>query len=216
MRVAFFDFDHTLLCADSNQLWIDYLHAQRLIDAAALATHAGFMRDYRAGTLDFAQLDAFRGAIEADIAATRLQSCRDDFARRHLLPAVAPGAHALLDELRRRQVLTMVVSASREALVRPAANHLGFEHVLAADSNPPGANDLPCFGAGKVLHVEAALAVLGTSLDALDRSWFYTDSHNDRPLLERVTHPVAVDPDPVLAAVARERAWPIVSLCAAA
>lgn len=215
MHVALFDFDHTLLRADSNQLWIDYLHGRGLIDSAAFARHAGFMQDYRAGTLDFMALDAFRGDVDAAIPAALVDACRADFTKNSLLAAVAPGAGQLLRELRDQQVLTMVVSASRESLVRPVAEHLGFEQIIAADSQRPGRPEVPCFGPGKIDHVDDVLAGLGTSLDALDRSWFYSDSHNDLPLLERVTDPVAVDPDPVLADVARRRGWPIISLAGA-
>lgn len=215
MRVALFDFDHTLLQADSNQLWIDYLHSRGLIDSAALAKHAGFMQDYRAGTLDFMALDAFRGGVDAAIPASRIDACRADFTKNSLLAAVAPGAGQLLRGLRDQQVLTMVVSASRESLVRPVAEHLGIEQIIAADSRCPGGPEVPCFGAGKIDHVDFVLAGLGTSLDALDRSWFYSDSHNDLPLLERVTDPVAVDPDPVLTDVARRRGWPVISLSGA-
>ena len=215
MRVAFFDFDHTLLRADSNQLWIDHLRRRGLTDAATYSRHVDFMRDYRAGTLDFLALDAFRGELDASIPAPLLDACRADFTLNALRAAVAPGAGRLLRELRERQVLTMVVSASREALVRPVAEQLGFERIIAADSRGPGAPAVPCFGAGKIDHVDAVLAELGTSLDALERSWFYSDSHNDLPLLERVSDPVAVDPDPVLESVARGRGWPVISLAGA-
>ena len=212
MRVAFFDLDHTLLSTDSNQLWFDYLHALGLLDGDMLARHAAFIHDYHAGRLDFHGLHAFRQTVDASIAPQRLRACREAFNRERLLPAVAPRAPALLDTLRRDGMLTMVISASPEALVLPVARHLGVEHVLAADSTAGRNLPAPCFGPGKVLHAEAALAALGTSLAGLEQSWFYSDSHNDLPLLEAVRCPVAVDPDPVLAQVARTRAWPVISL----
>lgn len=212
MRVAFFDLDHTLLSTDSNQLWFDYLHAHGMLSEEVLARHAAFIRDYHAGQLDFHGLHAFRQAVDASIAPQRLKDCREAFTLERLLPAVAQRAPALLDTLRRDGMLTMVISASPEALVLPVARHLGFEHVLAADSAAGRHLPEPCFGPGKVLHAEAALAELGTSLAGVDQSWFYSDSHNDLPLLEAVQHPVAVDPDPVLEQVARARAWPVISL----
>ena len=212
MRVAFFDLDHTLLRTDSNQLWFDYLREQGLLDEVALARHAAFIHDYHAGRLDFHGLHAFRQAVDASIAPQRLRACREAFNRERLLSAVAPGAPVLLDTLRRDGMLTMVISASPEALVLPVARHLGVEHVLAADSAAGRLLPAPCFGPGKVLHAGAALAALGTSLGGLEQSRFYSDSHNDLPLLEAVQHPVAVDPDPVLAQVARARDWPVISL----
>ncbi len=212
MRVSFFDLDHTLLSTDSNQLWFAYLHSHGLLGENALTRHAAFMHDYHAGRLDFAALLTFRHAVDASIAPDLLRTRREAFTRERLIPAVAPRAPALLDVLRRDGKLTMVISASPEALVLPVARHLGFEHVLAADSVAGRHLPAPCFGPGKVLHAEAALAAIGTSLAALEQSWFYSDSHNDLPLLEAVHHPVAVDPDPTLAQLARQRAWPVISL----
>ena len=211
MRAAFFDFDQTLLGADSNQLWIEYLGARGRLPPGALERHESYMRDYARGNLDFAALDAFRAQLDGSIDPRQLQSCRQDCVRERLLPVVAPRAPELLRELREQGVWVAVVSASREALVRPVARQLGIEHVIAADS-PLGATvELPCFGAGKVLHVEHVLQGMSLSLQTLERSWFYTDSHNDLPLLERVSDPVAVDPDARLGRIARERGWPVVS-----
>ena len=212
MRVAFFDLDHTLLRTDSNQLWFAYLHSHGLLGDDALARHAAFMDDYDAGRLDFYGLLAFRRAVDASIAGDVLRSQREAFTRECLIPSVAPRAPALLDALRGDGKLTMMISASPEALVLPVARHLGFEYVLAADSIAGQHLPAPCFGPGKVLHAEAALATIGTSLATLEHSCFYSDSHNDLPLLEAVQRPVAVDPDATLAQIALERAWPVISL----
>ncbi len=211
MRAAFFDFDHTLLGADSNQLWLEHLDARGLLAPDALARHDAYMRAYAAGSLDFAELDVFRASIDASLDPRRLQECRESCVRERLLPALAPRAPAVVAQLREQGVLVVVVSASREALVRPVLQRLGIEHLIAADS-PHGAGlARPCFGEGKVVHVEHALHSMGLSLGGLERSWFYSDSHNDLPLLEQVSDPVAVDPDPLLERVARWRGWPVVS-----
>ncbi len=211
MRVAFFDFDHTLLGADSNQLWLEHLDARGMLAADALHRHDAYMRAYAAGGLDFAALDAFRAELDASMDAATLQACRDSCVRERLLPAVAPRAPALLQELQAQGVLIFVVSASREALLRPVVEALGIQHLVAADSPRRAALAKPCFGDGKVLHVEHALHAMGTSLRSLERSWFYSDSHNDLPLLEQVSDPVAVDPDPLLERVAQWRGWSVVS-----
>lgn len=210
MQMAFLDFDHTLLAADSNQLWMSYLLSHDLINAEHIAQHDNFIDDYARGELDFAALQRFRLAIDAALGASRLARHQAVFNQTALLPAIAPAAAALVDQLHRDGIRTMVVSASREALVAPAARHLGIDLVLGADSQPE--LDALCFGAGKIRHVEHALARLGHSLATLQASWFYSDSHNDLPLLEAVDHPVVVDPDAVLADTARARAWPVISL----
>lgn len=210
MRMAFLDFDHTLLAADSNQLWMDYLLGHQLISAERVAEHDGFIDDYAQGRLDFAALQHFRLSIDAALGAPRLAQHQALFNGTVLLPAIAPAAPALLQRLRRDGLRTMVVSASRASLVAPAARHLGIDEVLGADSQPE--LDAPCFGAGKIRHVEHALARQGQSLATLQASWFYSDSHNDLPLLEAVDHPVVVDPDTTLAEAARQRGWPVISL----
>ena len=211
VRAAFLDFDHTLLGADSNQLWLEYLDAQGMVSPEVLRRHEAYMRDYAAGGLDFTALDAFRAELDGSVEPGLLQACREACVRERLVPALAPRATDVVAQLRAQGVLLIVVSASREALLRPVVRHLGIEHLIAADS-PQGAGlAQPCFGQGKVLHVEHALRSMGLCLDGLERSWFYSDSHNDLPLLEQVSDPVAVDPDPLLERVAQWRGWPVVS-----
>ena len=201
MRVAFLDLDHTLLAADSNQLWMDFLQSRQLIAAAAMQRHDRFMDDYANGVLDFEALQAFRGELDVSLAPGQLEPCLADFQREILLPAVAPLAPGLLSDLRAQGLSTVVVSATRASLIEPVTRHLGADHLLAA-----------CFGPQKVHRVEAWLKQQGGSLAGLEESRFYSDSHNDLPLLEAVSHPVAVDPDPRLAQLARQRQWPVISL----
>lgn len=204
MRIAFLDLDHTLLVADSNQLWMNYLHSQRLISDAQLEEHEQFMRDYASGVLDFSALQAFRTGIDEAIELGRLRACLQAFEREILLPSIAPQAPALLEDLRRQGLTTVVVSATRATLVEPVARHLDVDYVFAS-----------CFGAEKVKRVEAWLSEGGRSLSDLKESRFYSDSHNDAPLLEAVTHPIAVDPDHKLACLAMSNRWPVISLRAA-
>jgi phosphoserine phosphatase len=201
MRVAFLDLDHTLLSADSNQLWMDLLHSQQLITAADVQQHERFMDDYANGVLDFEALQSFRIGLDASLPPLRLAASRASFERDVLLPALAPLAPALLSDLRAQGLSTVIVSATRASLVEPVARHLGVDHVIAA-----------CFGRQKVQAVESWLKSQGSSLSQLEQSWFYSDSHNDLPLLEAVANPVAVDPDPRLAQLARDRGWPEISL----
>ena len=201
MRVAFLDLDHTLLSADSNQLWMDFLHSQQLITADDVQQHERFMDDYANGMLDFEALQAFRTGLDAALPPLGLAACRSSFERDVLLPAVAPQAPALLSELRAQGMRIVIVSATRAKLVEPVARHLGVDHVIAG-----------CFGRQKVQAVEAWLSSQGSSLSQLEQSCFYSDSHNDLPLLEAVASPVVVDPDPRLARLARDRGWPEISL----
>ena len=210
LRVAFLDLDHTLLAADSNQLWLDYLLRRGHLRPQQIAAHERFVDDYGQGRLDFAALQRFRDEIDTALPVAQMAGLRARFEAEALLPAIARDAAALVDRLHADGLLTLVVSATRQALVQPVADHLGIAHVIGSDSQPE--LDAHCFGAGKIAHVGHWLSQRGSSLGALAESWFYSDSHNDLPLLEAVMHPVAVDPDPRLLRHALERGWPVISL----
>jgi phosphoserine phosphatase len=201
MRIAFLDLDHTLLAADSNQLWMAYLRSEQLISEAQFSVHDQFLRDYACGELNFTDLQAFRVGLDASIEASTLRSVRGVFERERLIPAIAPLAPRLLAELAQRGLTAVLVSATRSPLVDPVAQALGVGHVIPS-----------CFGQDKVQHVQAWLKRWGSSLADLHESWFFSDSHNDLPLLELVMHPVAVDADDRLQQVAIDRAWPMMSL----
>lgn len=210
MRIAFLDLDHTLLTSDSNQLWIDYLQSHNLVSKADAAVHEKFLDDYAAGTLDFTALQLFRQQIDSAIHPDVLRKHQSDFSETVLLPAIAPDAPRLIAHLKQEGLLTIIVSATRKSLVDPVARKLGIDHVIASDSR--SGIKWPCFSVGKVHHVEDWLETVGFSLSNLTDSWFYSDSHNDVPLLEAVAYPVAVDPDSTLAQIASERGWPVISL----
>jgi len=210
LRVAFLDLDHTLLAADSNQLWLDYLLQRGHLHAERIAAHERFVDDYGQGRLDFAALQRFRDEIDTALPVAQMAGLRARFEAEALLPAIARDAAALVDRLHADGLLTLVVSATRQALVQPVADQLGIAHVIGSDSQPE--LDAHCFGAGKIAHVGHWLSQRGSSLGALAESRFYSDSHNDLPLLEAVQHPVAVDPDPRLLRHALERGWPVISL----
>lgn len=201
MRIAFLDLDHTLLTADSNELWMEFLHQHGLVSAAEVAKHDHFMDDYARGELDFASMQEFRIRIDASLDCEIVRALQSQFERDMLLPAVAPRAPLLLSELRGQGVKTVIVSATRSSLVEPVAKHLGVDHTISS-----------CFGANKVTQVQAWLGVLGTSIEKLVESRFYSDSCNDLPLLDSVKTPVAVDPDGSLERIAIDRMWPVISL----
>lgn len=201
MRVAFLDLDHTLLAADSNQLWMAHLRAEHLISEEQSFVHDQFLRDYAQGALDFAALQAFRIGLDASLPPDILSAVRAEFERKTLIPAIAPLAPRLLTELAQRGLTTVLVSATRSPLVGPVVQALGLDHAITS-----------CFGQDKVQHVQAWLQGLGSSLKDLHESWFFSDSHNDLPLLDVVMHPVAVDADARLQQVAIDRAWPMMSL----
>jgi HAD superfamily hydrolase (TIGR01490 family) len=135
---------------------------------------------------------------------------------RKILPIVRDSARALVE--RHRGDVRVVVTATNSFVTAPIAREFGIEHLIATEPEQRdgeftgGLTDIPCFREGKVQRLEAWLQHQGRTLESFEESWFYSDSLNDLPLLARVTHPVAVDPDDTLRAHAERHGWPVISL----
>ena len=216
MSLAIFDLDNTLLGDDSDYLWGRFLIEQGLVDEDAYEReNQRFYDAYRAGTLD---IQAFLNFMLQPLSAhppARLLEWRARFLQDKIEPIILPEALALLARHRNAGDTLLIITATNRFITEPIAQRLGVPHLLATDiefidgrytGRPLGT---PCFQHGKVERLRAWLAETGHELAG---SWFYSDSHNDLPLLDLVTHPVAVDPDQTLAQYARERGWPIISL----
>ena len=216
MSLAIFDLDNTLLGDDSDYLWGRFLIEQGLVDEDAYEReNQRFYDAYRAGTLD---IQAFLNFMLQPLSAhppARLLEWRARFLQDKIEPIILPEALALLARHRNAGDTLLIITATNRFITEPIAQRLGVPHLLATDiefidgrytGRPLGT---PCFQHGKVERLRAWLAETGRELAG---SWFYSDSHNDLPLLDLVTHPVAVDPDQTLAQYARERGWPIISL----
>jgi HAD superfamily hydrolase (TIGR01490 family) len=216
MALAIFDLDNTLLAGDSDHLWGQFLVAQGLVDAADFArTNDAFYHDYQQGTLD---IDAFlRFALRPLRDHTRelMEALRAQFVRERIEPLMLPAARALIDTHRTAGDTLLIITASNTFITAPTAALFGVPHLIATDPELLDGRftgevaGIPSFRDGKVRRLEVWLAAQGETLSG---SSFYSDSHNDLPLLERVDRPVAVDPDPQLLAAAAERGWTILSL----
>ncbi len=216
MGLAIFDLDNTLIAGDSDFLWGEHLVALGVVDAEEYAqANRRFYEDYKAGRLDIHEYARFAFRPLAEHPMPQLLAWRSDFLCQRIRPLILPAAQALVDEHRRRGDTLLVITATNRFVTTPIVQAFGIEHLLATEprrENGRFVNEIegiPCFQEGKVARLEAWLREQG--LEAAER-WFYSDSHNDLPLLERVEHPVAVDPDPQLAEIARERGWPVRSL----
>ncbi|RMG31938.1 MAG: HAD family hydrolase [Gammaproteobacteria bacterium] len=216
MALALFDLDNTLLADDSDYLWGEFLVEQGLVDGDWYAReNARFYEDYRQGRLDIDAFLRFSLRPLAEHPTERLLALRDQFLREKILPVIPPAARRLLARHAAAGDTRVIVTATNAFVTRPIADALGVEHLIATepeciDGRYTGrVQGIPCFREGKVRRLEAWLAETGHTLEG---SWFYSDSHNDLPLLERVDRPVAVDPDDRLRAVAAERGWPVISL----
>ena len=216
MALALFDLDNTLIAGDSDHLWGRFLVAQGLVDGPEFERmNDAFYRDYRAGRLDIRAFLRFALRPLARHPRAELEAWRERFVREEIEPIVLPAARALLARHRAAGDTLLIVTATNSFVTAPIAERLGVEHLLATEPETEGDRftgevaGVPCFREGKVQRLREWMQRHGEDLAG---SWFYSDSRNDLPLLEEVEHPVATDPDPELEAVARQRAWPVITL----
>jgi HAD superfamily hydrolase (TIGR01490 family) len=217
-RLTLFDLDNTLLAGDSDYEWARFLITAGVLDAADYERrNAEFFADYREGRLDIRAFLDFQLRPLAEHEPQRLLEWRDRFLAEKIRPMLLPKASAKVAERLAAGDLMAVVTATNSFITAPIASLYGIPHLVATEPEVVAGRftgrtaGTPCFQAGKLACVKDWLAGLGFSLEDFSGSWFYSDSHNDLPLLSAVTHPVAVDPDPVLARHASERGWPLVS-----
>jgi len=216
VSLAIFDLDNTLLGGDSDYLWGLFLIEHGIVERALYEReNQRFYDEYRAGTLNiYAFLEFQLRPLAAHDMAT-LYGWRRQFMREQILPIVLPKARELAQRHRAQGDELLIITATNRFITEPIAAEFGISELLASD---PEIRDgrytgriegVPCFREGKVTRLEAWLG--GRSVSLKD-SWFYSDSHNDVPLLEKVSHAVAVDPDKTLQRHALQQGWPIISL----
>lgn len=216
MALAIFDLDNTLLADDSDYLWGLFLADQGLVERDSyLAQNRLHYEAYQAGQLDITEFLAFSLRPLAQHPIELLCGLRDRFVDEIIAPVVAPGTPALLARHRQASDTLLIVTATNRFVTGAIASRLGVAHLLATEVEIVGERftgkplGTPCYRQGKISRVEAWLRHYRRGFAD---SWFYSDSHNDLPLLERVAHPYAVNPDAQLAAIAREKSWPMISL----
>jgi HAD superfamily hydrolase (TIGR01490 family) len=218
-RLALFDLDHTLLPIDSDYEWARFLGRVGAIDAAAhQSRNEHFMRQYEAGTLDIFEFLEFQLGPLARHETQTLASWHEQYMQEVIRPVIRPEARELVNRHLDAGDLCALVTATNEFVTAPIAREFGLMHLVATGIESDGGRytgrprGTPAFREGKIVCTEAWLADLGLQWEAFEESWFYSDSANDLPLLSRVSHPVATNPDARLETVARERGWPLLRL----
>ena len=216
MALAIFDLDNTLLSGDSDYLWGVYLADNGIVDRAHYeAENARFFEDYKAGRLDIYEFLAFSLRPLADNQPADLERWRAEFLRKIIDPLIGAPARDLVERHRERGDTPMIITATNSFVTRPIAERFGIRHLIATEPHRENGRFTgrvagePSFREGKVTRLRQWLDGTGNDLEG---SYFYSDSHNDLPLLELVDHPVAVDPDDQLKMVAEARRWPVISL----
>jgi HAD superfamily hydrolase (TIGR01490 family) len=217
-RLSLFDLDNTLLAGDSDYGWAQFLIELGVLDAATYeARNAGFFADYQAGRLDIRAFLDFQLRPLAEHDVVQLNAWRERFLDEKIRPMVLPAARAVVRDRIDAGDLVAVVTSTNSFVTRPIARLFGIDELVATELEMAGGRYTggirgePCFRSGKVRCVGAWLHGKGQVLSDFAQSWFFSDSHNDLALLEAVTHPVAVDPDPELERHAAARGWSTIS-----
>lgn len=217
MKLALFDLDNTLLAGDSDFEWAQFLIHQGVLDREVYeARNQAFYDQYKAGTLDIHEFLEFQLRPLSRHPRSQLDGWHREYMAARVIPMVAAGTPALLGQ--HRDHVCIIITATNDFVTAPIAAHLGVPHLIATLAEQRDGEftgnvvGTPSFKAGKIHRLEAWLGDRGLGWPDVEESWFYSDSLNDLPLLERVHHPVAVDPDDTLRRQALSRGWPVISL----
>lgn len=221
MNLALFDLDHTLLAGDSDFEWAQFLISKGVVDREIQeAKNVAFYEQYKAGTLDIQEFLAFQLMPLTRHPRAELDAWHREYMERHIRPIMSIKARTLVLEHLAAGDLCAIVTATNSFVTGPIAREFGIPHLIGAipavdvasgafSGKPTGT---PSFQAGKIVRVEQWLESLGLWWGAFDNSYFYSDSHNDLPLMQKVKTPIAVDPDDTLRRHAEAAGWPVISL----
>lgn len=219
MRLCLFDLDNTLLAGDSDYEWGQFLVDRGVLERETYeAQNRAYFEQYAAGTLDIHEYLGFALRPLAEHAPGDLARWHGEFMRDRILPMVTTRARTLVRRHLERGDLCAIITATNSFVTGPIAHEFGVSHLIATEPESRCGRftgrvaGTPCFREGKVRRLDEWLAAEGRRLDQFAESAFYSDSHNDLALLERVTRPVAVDPDEQLRAEAGRRRWEVISL----
>jgi HAD superfamily hydrolase (TIGR01490 family) len=214
--IALFDLDNTLIAGDSDYRWGCFLVEQGIVDGASYERENRRFYDlYKIGKLDIYEFLDFQLRPLAANELDTLHHWRAQYIEEKIVPILLPKAHDLLNRHRDQGDTLVIITATNRFITAPIAGLYGIDHLLATEPElrsgryTGGITGIPCFQDGKVQQLSDWLQA---HRQTLEDSWFYSDSHNDLPLLNKVINPVAVDPDEILEQHASEHGWPVISL----
>ncbi|HQX13223.1 MAG TPA: HAD family hydrolase [Nitrosomonas sp.] len=219
MNLALFDLDNTLIAGDSDFQWAQFLIEKKALDRELHETkNIEFYEQYKDGTLDIHEFLDFQLKPLARHSRLQLETWRTEFVQKKIVPIIAPGARPLIERHQLDGDLCIIITATNSFVTAPIAQLLGIEHLIATEPElekgefTGKVTGIPSFREGKIDRLEQWLDAHNLTWLSFLRSWFYSDSLNDLPLLGKVTHPVAVDPDATLKNHAEQNNWSIISL----
>lgn len=216
MTLAIFDLDNTLLRGDSDHAWGEFLVGKDAVDAETYrVANERYYAQYVAGTLDIHEFLAFALKPLARHDRATLDAWHREFMQARVRPMITSAARALVADHRARGHRPLIITATNRFVTAPIAAEFGIPDLIATEPEERDGRftgrvaGVPCYREGKVTRLRAWLAANG---ETLADSWFYSDSHNDLPLLNQVEHPVAVNPDARLQDEAHRRGWRLLQL----
>ena len=218
-KIALFDLDHTLVPFDSDYEWNEFTITLGWRDGVEFRRlNAGFFEQYKAGTLDLHEYVRFATSAIREQGATNSIAAHASFMGAVVQKGIKKQALDLVRQHADAGAELVIVTATNEFVTRPIADAFGVKNLIAVELERDMQGQLtgeikgtPSFREGKVTRVRQWLADRGLDWSGVE-TWFYSDSMNDLPLLEKVTHPVATNPDERLRALAQARGWRILNL----
>jgi len=216
MTLAIFDLGNTLLSGDSDRSWGNFLVRKKIVDGGCYKrSNEKFYEQYRQGVLDIYEYSSFSFAPLTRHSMEELKVLHEEFMGIVILPMIGSKATELVQFHKQQHHTLLVVTATNSFITRPIVEAFGIDNLLATEPKIKNGrhinviDGIPCFHSGKVTRLNDWLKRKDYSLKG---SFFYTDSHNDLPLMEIVDNAIAVDPDEKLAEIARQRGWEVISL----
>ncbi len=217
MALAIFDLDNTLIAQDSDHLWGEFIAANGMVDATRFReANDYFYQQYQQGSLDIDEHLKFTLEPLTRYSMDELKNCHQRFMEEVIRPVMLEDAFKLIAQHREQGDHIMIITATNRFIAEPIAEAFSVDTLLAIDleiiNNRYTGNiiGIPTFQEGKVKRLNQWL--VDNPGFSMENSFFYSDSKNDLPLLEQVTHPVAVDPDPELKQHAECQGWKVISL----
>jgi len=214
--LALFDLDNTLIAGDSDYLWGRFLVEQGMVDEVHYEKeNQRFYDEYTRGELDIEEFLAFSLKPLSQYPYQQLIELRKQFVKEKIEPILLPAAQRLVDAHRSKDRTIVIITATNEFVTAPIAELYGADVLIATRPERKAGeftglvDGIPCFQEGKVTRLNDWLL---TQQRTFDESWFFSDSNNDKALLEWVKNPVVVDADTMLSELAAERGWPAITL----
>ena len=213
MPLAIFDLDNTLIGGDSDYLWGEFLCDEGIITdrESFQKMNDYFYHQYEIGELDIYAWAEFSFKVLSEHSFDKLNQLRKDFMETKIRPIFLEKAQNCIDNHKKNGDSVLVITASNTFVTQPIVEMYGIEHLLATEPEfvsgrfTGKVSGIPCFQSGKIDNL---MPWLVTNNENLIGSYFYSDSHNDLPLLELVDNPVAINGDPILMAAANVNGWP--------